>query len=168
MSVTNNEQLNKPNWKAIDQISSTFCVSAICPIVIHLFLMFLLIQKKWLVCLMWPHERPLMVEFCSYTGCSLTGGSRKQLHQHSTNVKWWSKICRVPRSILAFHLQQTVQYFVMFCISAALPFTSSSSTVVLLLSDDSWRSETDSQFGFKRNSTHICAEYTRRHTSQKG
>lgn len=34
------------------------------------------------------------------------------------------------------------------------PFTSSSSTVVLLLSDDSWRSETDGQLQFKRRNAH--------------
>ena len=48
-----------------------------------------------------------------------------------------------------------------------LPLTSSSSTVVLLLSDDSWRSEIHSEFGFRRNSTHICAKNTWRHSSQE-
>lgn len=51
---------------------------------------------------------------------------------------------------------------------AVLPFTSSSSTVVLLLSDDSWRSEINSKLRFGHDRAHIRAECTWRGTSQEG
>lgn len=163
------ENLTSPN--RMNQISSTFWFSDCHTLVFNVF-----IVSNKMTCLprdSYYHERNLMVEFCSYIGCSLTGYSEILLRQY--NRKWWSRICQFPIiiSILAFYLVANMSVPNLFellwnwsCFMfSVLPFTSSSSTVVLLLSDDSWRPEIDSQFGFKHNNTHICAEYTWRQTS---
>lgn len=64
-----------------------------------------------------------------------------------------------PKSISPSKMKQFSHVF------TVLPFTSSSSTVVLLLSDDSWRPETESHTGFEHSNTDTCDEYTWRQTS---
>lgn len=57
-------------------------------------------------------------------------------------------------------------FWLLFYCPAVSPFTSSSSTVVLLLSDDSWREERQKVTLGINMTVHTCTAYTYTHTSQ--